>query len=537
MPNIIQYKESMLDIIYTDEIRVMGECNCPKCLEDKRRKMIQDLATKIYPELTFLPHMMDAQLPFYGRSSPWRNSTGKDLDNMILQALDELRTEDRRRVGQYKRYNRDYEYCRDCGRATTTWHKVQSMYRHIVKKYHVCPMCHARYQRCIECNIDWHYESGKRRCPDHSLGSKVWVCNKCYQKDWGQCYNCHNDKHRKDMQKYDPSGQFHDYWQYLNEFKWICLDCLMEAGDMCECCDRELYSWEGQEHGDYECLCSSCYEGCQIIHAWEWKPTPIIQVSQKNPKLVKDKLLYGVELEIEKTAHSNTLRYQMAHAILENVDDGYLYIKEDATITDGVEIVTHPFSWQDYRERREVWGEMFDLIREYGYGADTYDSVGMHVHMSKNAFTHLHLYKFLNFIYAMPHRNFIGSIAQRMDHDYAMFCSMDTNNTKRFAKNKANCSEERHSAINLTGEDTVEVRIFASTIQLPLFNKNLEFLQSLYEFTRNSKVSHITIPQYWVYLNNNNNKNRFRDLITFIGENPEIKSDYSLFGNSKQEVI
>jgi hypothetical protein len=247
--------------------------------------------------------------------------------------------------------------------------------------------------------------------------------------------------------------------------------------------------------------------------------------------------MYGVELEIEK--EGNNLKYEVAHAILEFWGKDSLYAKEDATIENGIELVTHPFSWQQYRDERQKWEELFNLIKDYQYGADAWDNVGMHVHMSKAAFTQLHLYKFLSFMYNYGNRSFVHEIAQRYDHDYALWCSADesSDGLKSNAKYMTNQSDERHSAVNLTGDTTVEVRIFKSTINSNLFHKNLEFLQSLFDFTLNTTMKHINIPHYWKYLNSKLHSNRFRNLIQYIENNNCIKEDYSLFGNSQQEEV
>jgi hypothetical protein len=320
----------------------------------------------------------------------------------------------------------------------------------------------------------------------------------------------------EDIRLYAPGVGFIgiDETDQYGIIQYICRDCAASECGECECCGNVVYAWEAESTYEHDCLCKECYEGSTIIHPWEWKPTPIFKLSKKNPKMVKDKLLYGVEVEIESCG--NNLKYHIAHALVEEFGD-YIYPKEDATIRNGIEIVSHPFSWQDYRDRRDMWKSMFQMVKDYRYGADEFNNVGMHVHMSKNAFTKFHLYKFLSFIYAGGNRSFVEGVAQRHDHDYAMFCSQDcrADGIKYNAKHKDNNSEERHSAVNLTGDNTVEVRIFQSTIELALFSKNLEFLQSLFDFTKNTKNNHINVPHYWNYMT----------------------SKYSLFGNNKPEEV
>jgi hypothetical protein len=540
MPNHLRWSIELMNEIYgSGELR-LGECSCSQCQENKKLKHFKVLAKKIYPEMTVLPYKYDREQNWGNTNPEWRYDSFVDQDKIILKKLDMLRTHNRRRIGQWKRYNKDYDFCVECGTA----HRVEylstgSHYRNRLRVTGlICNVCAARYYRkCWDCD-ELVFKGGMYNVGEVGAGYEIhdynYVCQECYETGWGECSRCNINYPTDSLVFWSSEAgaevgtpEFVDTDLYPDA-RLLCTICKEDSKTTCQCCGKSMFTWDIRSNNEHDQLCAACYEHSKVIHSWEWKPPPKFKISKKNPKYKNDKLMYGVELEIEKSG-GRTRRHQMAHTVLDFWGGDYLYVKEDATINEGIEIVTHPFSWQEYRERRKKWDQLLELIKTYHYGADQFENVGIHIHMTKKAFTRFHLYKFLTFIYSEPHRVFVEAIAQRSDHEYAMWCSSDGGDgIKANAKDKYNTSDERHSAVNLCGNNTIEVRIFASTIIPKLFHKNIEFLQSLFEFTQATKAKQITIPYYWRYLNFNQNSNRFRNLIEFIACNNTIEDSYSL---------
>jgi hypothetical protein len=204
------------------------------------------------------------------------------------------------------------------------------------------------------------------------------------------------------------------------------------------------------------------------------------------------------------------------------VHDGSLRLSPEGA---GLEIVTQPRSWLMYKEQKDKFSELLLNLREWGGQAFRPGTAGFHVHMSKKAFTRLHLYKFVDFLYKKSVSEFRKAIAQRSGNQYTKFHGEDAGRTKKIAKDKYNASGDRYSAINLTNADTVEIRFFRGTLEPWLFHKNVEFLHSLYRFSRDNRVQDMIVYKYVQYLLEN--KNEYRCLIDFIKTNQAINRRYT----------
>jgi hypothetical protein len=294
-----------------------------------------------------------------------------------------------------------------------------------------------------------------------------------------------------------------------------------------------MYNFAFRNDGEGNKICGTCYNKGISIHDYGYKPPSMIRKSRKNPKLEKDTLLFGVELEVEnlrKNKAIQTPRIAMAHRFLLEMGRDIWYLKTDGSLTDGIEVVSHPFSWQKFKEDKPKWEKIFTLFDKNKWGAT--DNCGIHIHMSKAAFTTLHLYKFIKFIYEINNRDFMLAIAQRSGkqcHDYCRFYEEDEDKMGTTAKKKENASGERHSAVSLLYEPTAEIRIFQSTIVPLWFYKNLEFAKSLFEFSKSNTVKDMVAYKYILYVMQNANK--YQNLLQFVRDNEHINHHYPVIQN------
>ncbi len=254
----------------------------------------------------------------------------------------------------------------------------------------------------------------------------------------------------------------------VHECDWC--GCLTEEdyGDanttLCEYCRDNAHEcdWCGclVRRGE-ECSCGRCG-----IHEYSYTPRPDFR--GKGP------LYFGIELEMEFEGHDwDGLP-----------DDGYLYAKHDGSLTCGVEIVSHPASWEWLcSEGRAAWQQILDWRLDRGYRSYNTGTCGMHVHMSRDAFTTFHLYKWLQFFYQNP--QFILDISRRSAGTLARWASLDgpSATSDLIAKAKDGRGKSRYEAINLNNPHTIEIRIFRGTLHPSGFWRNLEFLRCLYNYT------------------------------------------------------
>lgn len=212
----------------------------------------------------------------------------------------------------------------------------------------------------------------------------------------------------------------------------------------------------------YNCTCWSCRgdgrddvyddvydDDSGLINSYSFKPEPVFYGAGP--------LFLGAEIEV---ATPYAERGSVARAAAEAFGS-LAYLKEDSSISDGFEIVTHPMSYR-YAIDQFPWDGL-TALQEVGAQAD--DSTGIHVHLSRDGFTSpSHMYRWMKLIYR--NRREVVRVAGRESDQWAPFhrearrnvkAYVDKRNTDRFYAN-------RYNAINVANRETLELRIFASSL-------------------------------------------------------------------------
>lgn len=221
----------------------------------------------------------------------------------------------------------------------------------------------------------------------------------------------------------------------------------------------------------------SCYSGYfeadrpVRIHSYNYKPTPVFH--GKGPTYL------GCELEIHAT--------NRAAMIAESGMGSLAYLKADGSVSDGFEIVTHPMSYP-WAMRKFPWEVLPRLAQ---VGAYPSDDCGMHLHVSRKAFTggvkkgsfgQTHAYRWLSWFYR--NKVSISAIARRESTQWASFYRTDSDkkDMKHLACNGT--GNNRYMAVNTTNRTTYEVRVFASSLDKQEIQAAMGLVAGSVEYTR-----------------------------------------------------
>jgi hypothetical protein len=186
----------------------------------------------------------------------------------------------------------------------------------------------------------------------------------------------------------------------------------------------------------------------------------------------------------------------------------------------GMEIVTHPFTWQQYRkEGIDRWDKVTLFLRKKGWKANL-PGIGFHVHTTKAAWGTHQIYKLLKFIYG--NLQFIEKIAQREPNKYCLIDPKDYDEAVLVAKDKKNRIPEHYGAINLNQKNgasanTIEFRMFRGTLEPLMLHKNIEFVHACWKFTREHTI--MTSGNFQIFLNDY--RKMYPCLVEFISK--EVK--------------
>jgi hypothetical protein len=374
------------------------------------------------------------------------------------------------------------------------------------------------------------------------------ICIECSRKNIIICDKCHNEKYKNNIKEinfqnknkkvclncfyelkrcHECNKYFDKNKIFLIEDKAFCPDCIKKQKFIiCERCGHGFFEKSSLiKKYENSYICNPCFLYSKIypskkyesnkINEYNYKPNPIFYGKKES-----DNLFFGVELEIT-TPHKYRDKLSEYISFNFNQEKPFLYLKFDRSIgnegTAGFEIVTHPFNyqWLNSKNGIEKIEQLFN-IKSFGCESFYTNTCGMHVHLSKKAFTNIHLYKFLKMIYEQKDFSIIISERDDMQKVDTYMNFEPIKPLKILAQERINGKDNnsRHKAVNLSCENTVEVRIFKGTLEIEKFLKNIQYCKSLFHYTEEESFKNLNLDNYLKYIQNN--KKTFLNLYTFL---------------------
>jgi hypothetical protein len=203
------------------------------------------------------------------------------------------------------------------------------------------------------------------------------------------------------------------------------------------------------------------------------------EVTRGSPEYTKNTLFMGLELEVEMRKDAQLNKHQGARTALVAMKGDAITV-HDGSLENGFEIVSIPAT---INYHSSMWKEFLrSPVRNHlvSYKKKT---CGIHVHMSKEAFSPLALGKFMTFINHPKNAEFINAVAQRGSNKYNVREETKVSrgkNRKTFTTKDGHPYRDHYAAVNLLSPHTVEVRIFKGTLHYPSVMKNLQFCHALH---------------------------------------------------------
>lgn len=364
---------------------------------------------------------------------------------------------------------------------------------------------------CIGCNEVLDEDAHTEGVCEDCINDHTWTCESCYE--------IHVSSSSPSSIRSAGIFERDEPIEVLDTLQLLCSSCVIS----CHNCG-EYYYYEDSMN---EC-CGHDTHG--IVHSWDYRPRMrfwrhMHGQPMSTHRAAENVLYMGMELEVEKMADIADVFLRDANEIYD--DPKFLYLKSDGSLSSlGVEIVTMPATLDAFKER---WpADAMEKMRNLGARSFYYESCGFHIHVSRTAFTAPHMWKFVRF--HLRNADFCQAIAQRGDNTYSNWYEIrqQLNDLPKVIKGETS-NRSRYMALNFQRPDTVELRYFKGNINNSAIYKNLEFVDSLYEYTkqlsfRSCVADGLTASAYlaWLY----DNTERYQNLFEFLErENLMTKED------------
>lgn len=311
--------------------------------------------------------------------------------------------------------------------------------------------------------VDFHKYLGEHCCPS---------CVTEIQKEYGEdsffyCDECNSYELHDDSRTFEGSR--------------YCSNCY--DNNVYQCNDCSTYYWDGNDHDcDYDDIPSS------LIHDYSYRPRPHF--------FGEGKYHFGFELEVESNGNS---RREGASYVVDKLSPR-VYLKNDGSLSDGFEIVSHPHSLDELQDKFD-WAVLKGL-RQQGFRSWNTTTCGLHVHVSRTAFgevskrsdivkSQAHELRFIKLIY--DNQRQIERLAGRSS-SYARFGDKG----KLAPRVKYGHQNDRYEAVNSQNESTLEVRVFRGSLKPERVLSAVELVHASVEYTRDLKVSASNNALKWI---------------------------------------
>lgn len=362
----------------------------------------------------------------------------------------------------------------------------------------LCTKCRAGLIKCAGCQLSnippsqiIYFKQSNRGIQNSGDG----FCYDCYTQRF-KCRNCKEIFHRE-------NEEYREVGDYI-----YCLPCFTERFLTCGRCGG--YIERGNERMVHdEPFCAACYLQYSRNRVTEdnKKAGTIFNYRFDVPrglgvKVDPTKKLFGVELEVcVSEADDPSTHAKKVYAAGQDM----VVCKSDSSIKYGFEIVTAPLELDKMKEVLQSVLKVKTL--------QEHNSCGMHVHMSRVTIPRPAIAKTILFMHEPGNRGFINWVARRNADYYASLAArkwkdiglfegvdehefqthahevMPVGNTKSIAmpnhlrRTQGWQNGGRYQAINLCNKNTIEFRVFASTVDPQMACANLEFCQALIDYT------------------------------------------------------
>jgi hypothetical protein len=225
------------------------------------------------------------------------------------------------------------------------------------------------------------------------------------------------------------------------------------------------------------------------LHAHDYRPDPVPRRAPGEPAVGAWYL--GVELEVELEENDG----DDAVAAVERMPREW-YAKEDGSLSNGLEFVSHPATWAWWRRANLGWLDRGRLDGRWSaYDAGT---CGMHVHVSRAGLGRLHLWKLLAF--ASDNADYILRISRRDRARLEQWAAPEETKEMIARKAKGERPGDRYRAVNVLPRRTIEFRLFRGTIRPDRVRRNLAWVVALLEWTREASAKGLYPAKFHTWL-------------------------------------
>ena len=240
-----------------------------------------------------------------------------------------------------------------------------------------------------------------------------------------------------------------------------------------------------------------------MIHNYSYKPEP--EIGYKNDRESREHLTFGVELECEPRNDGGNVRMD-AYELSDRIDEipgGRTYCKSDGSLSNGVEIVSHPGTLAHHMYVMH-WRQIQRTCEKAGFRSHDAANSGLHVHVGRAQLGRTdaerdEVTRKVQVLFALYAAEFTRFSRRRRSclEQWAPIDSLGvTPDDIRHASSGAQLAswaharvpayrsnhDDRYTAVNVTNSATVEIRIFRGTLKRDTLIAAIQLVSNVFEY-------------------------------------------------------
>lgn len=173
-----------------------------------------------------------------------------------------------------------------------------------------------------------------------------------------------------------------------------------------------------------------------------------------------------------------------------------IYSTHDSTVQ--IEFDTMPCSLEFHKNKMN-YREMFEYLDKDGYKGHDCETAGLHIHANRSYLGKSRISQELvisKILYILEKFNDEICVIARRDNDYSEFAGEKQNEdsiVELYGKYK---NKGKRAALNLQHKDTIEFRMFKSTLKYETFILTLEFVKNIIDYAKSVDIEEIELAKW-----------------------------------------
>lgn len=177
-------------------------------------------------------------------------------------------------------------------------------------------------------------------------------------------------------------------------------------------------------------------------------------------------------------------------------EENLIYSTHDSTVQ--IEFDTMPCSLEFHKNRMN-YHEMFEYLDKEGYKGHDCETAGLHIHANRSYLGKSRISQELvisKILYILEKFNDEICVIARRNNDYSQFAgegSKENSLVELYGKYK---DKGKRAALNLQHKDTIEFRMFKSTLKYETFILTLEFVKDIIDYAKSVDIEEIELAKW-----------------------------------------